>query len=245
MIPIPAQKNSELEDLKKDLENFKKLEIEKHMKFYAEKLDESLKKIQDFEVIIASLKNVEKENEFLKKEIDCLTYKVNDIEQNDLKINVEIRGAPFLEDVSDDNILQAVAQEISCPIEKKDIEFCYRVGKKSDNNGIVKHSSIVVKFKDFEKKQEFKIAANKLKEKTKMVKIKNNNFKVFVNDHLTPLNKILLNEAKIFSKEKNFKFTWVKNCNIYIKKETDSDAICVRKICDINAIPVPIQNLKY
>jgi orotate phosphoribosyltransferase len=59
---------------------------------------------------------------------------------------------------------------------------------------------------------------------------------VYLNCHLTPLNKRLLREAKSRAKTKEYQYCWVKHCIIYVRKDSKSSAIIVKGLHDLKKI---------
>jgi hypothetical protein len=61
---------------------------------------------------------------------------------------------------------------------------------------------------------------------------------VLLMEHLTPKAQNLLAEAKRFSKQHNFKFCWVKNAKIYLRKNEESRHIFVNNLSDLEGLNV-------
>lgn len=51
--------------------------------------------------------------------------------------------------------------------------------------------------------------------------------RIFVNDHLTRENKQLLTKTKKLALEKNYKYTWVQNCKILVRRNDTSPIISI------------------
>ncbi|KAL4720400.1 hypothetical protein ACJJTC_008224 [Scirpophaga incertulas] len=58
----------------------------------------------------------------------------------------------------------------------------------------------------------------------------------FVNEHLTPENKQLLSAAKSRAKEKAYKYIWVRNCNIFLRKNEVSPVVTIGSKRDLQKI---------
>lgn len=48
---------------------------------------------------------------------------------------------------------------------------------------------------------------------------------IFVNEHLTPKNKLLLRRARDLKTEKSYAYLWVRNCVIYMRKKDNAPVI--------------------
>lgn len=53
---------------------------------------------------------------------------------------------------------------------------------------------------------------------------------VYVSEHLTPYNKSIHAATRLKAKEKGYKFTWVRNGRVYVRKDELSQAILIRNI---------------
>ena len=60
--------------------------------------------------------------------------------------------------------------------------------------------------------------------------------RVLIVEHLTPNVQNLLFETKRYQKQHNFKFCWVRNFNIYLRKTEDSDQISIRCSRDLEKL---------
>lgn len=75
---------------------------------------------------------------------------------------------------------------------------------------------------------------NKIMENMKIKKLNANNFninwgngKIFINNELSPFNRDLFYEVRIFAKSNDFKFAWYNDFKIFIKKNENRKAIIV------------------
>jgi hypothetical protein len=62
------------------------------------------------------------------------------------------------------------------------------------------------------------------------------NAKVFINWHLTVANKLLYKKTREIAKIRLYQYVWVKHCKIFVRKNTGSPNISVRKLADIEKI---------
>lgn len=60
--------------------------------------------------------------------------------------------------------------------------------------------------------------------------------RIFVNEHLTIVNKILLNKIKALAKDKGFAFVWVRGCKIFVRKNEGSPKIQIRTEADLGKL---------
>ncbi|KAJ2937282.1 hypothetical protein O0L34_g19192 [Tuta absoluta] len=95
---------------------------------------------------------------------------------------------------------------------------------------------IVVSFVNRYVKEDFVAAARKIK-KLQPIDIGIDGVgQVFVNDHLTVQNKMLLTEAKKLKNKHEFEFLWVKNSKIFARKNPKSKVILIKTSKDLAKI---------
>lgn len=152
-------------------------------------------------------------------------------EQRDRLNNVEIKGIPIKKN---ENLIEIVCQLgdiVGQPVSPSDINFVTRARSSAD----VK--PIIVGFLGRYIKGNFVASARATKnltaEKLGFLKVES---KIYVNDHLTSENKQLLTKVKKLAAEKNYKYTWVQNCRILIRKNDTSPIILIQSEGDIAKI---------
>lgn len=59
---------------------------------------------------------------------------------------------------------------------------------------------------------------------------------VFINEHLTAKNKNILYEAKKVKKERGFKYVWVRNAKIFVRKNDNTIAMHIRSLSDLDKL---------
>ena len=125
-----------------------------------------------------------------------------------------------------------ISQAVNASMEREDIKSAFRTkGKKK----------LVVKFKSREKKlillkksKENNSSLQNMKESHSTNNRQGN--KVYVNDELTASNRKLLFLTKSKARERNWRYVWVKDGRILVKKEESSRPIYIGKTSDINDI---------
>ncbi|CAG4946833.1 unnamed protein product [Colias eurytheme] len=156
-------------------------------------------------------------------------------EQKSRFLNVEIVGIP---EESSENLLQVffrLASAINCDLNKEDIEFITRVQSFREKRDSPR--KIVAKLRDKLTKDTL-ISNFKKCNKTKSIMSHDLGFtgtatKIFINEHLTVANKMLLNTCKKRAKEMNIKFVWIKNCTIYIRANEKAPAKAISSEDDL------------
>lgn len=57
--------------------------------------------------------------------------------------------------------------------------------------------------------------------------------RLYINEHLTINNKILFREARLRAKESSFRYVWIKDGKIFVRKDENSRIIHIQDINDI------------
>lgn len=184
-------------------------------------------KISDFEkaltTIKENIKTIEKlkvENESLKKDVKSLTSKLNDLEQYSRMNNIEIQGIPEKNNESVVKIVESLCQFVDHPIDANAVEAVHRVQTYNVNAP----KSIIVRFLSRKARDEVLLAA-KVKRSQLGVTGRALPFeggRVFINEHLTPENKKLFREVRLAATEKGYKYVWINNANILVRKDERS-----------------------
>lgn len=203
----------------------------------------------EFSQLQASYCQLQTENDSLKNDVCVLQKQISLCEdqlselrsqfgkqQQQARINnLEIVGLPQTNSENTIDLIRNIARYAGVDLNHDDIEFAHRVQPQKTIAGRPK--SIVVKLKDRLCKD--KILSGLKRKKgicTKDIGIEGAEKRFFVNEHLTPENKQLLKKIKTVAREKAYKFVWVRNCNIFLRKNEESPALSIRSEKDIDKI---------
>lgn len=192
---------------------------------------------------------VHDENEDLRKTLDTLQTnliedrdKINELQSQINKqqqwarmSNIEIVGLPESPNESAADLVVAIANHAGISLQRNQVETAYRVRPMKKVEGRPK--PIVAKLQTRMLKDQIIAGLRKTNGiSTRDVGLGGNNRKFFVNEHLTPENKQLLSSVKTHAKTKSYKFVWVRNCNIFLRKNEESPVITISSIKDIQKI---------
>jgi hypothetical protein len=212
----------------------------KSMDFQAKTFDnllvESKRQTKIIEELSAEVIACKKTNSELKSENEILNVKLNDLEQYSRNYNVEIQGVPELQGEDTYSIVASVANKLGCTVHPNQIEYCHRIRQNKNN---VKKSnmppSIIAKF--FSRRVKDAVMEAKKTKKDLVghdIGFDNSNAKIYINDHLTTVNKNLFWLARN-ARSVGFKFAWTKNGKVYLRKDEHSPVLKVTKPSDIPA----------
>ncbi|KAJ2939063.1 hypothetical protein O0L34_g10252 [Tuta absoluta] len=184
--------------------------------------------LKGLEERVKAVEKTQAEVQQLKDRISSLENDLQEKNQWARINNVEIRGVPLKDRENLFEIVSKIGIKIQYPVAKNIINFVTRIPSREDQN-----KPIIVSFINRYAKEDFIAAARSFKKLTTADIGLPGTAPVFVNDHLTVHNKILLKKAKALKTEKDFQFVWVKNCKIFARKNTESKVINIKMESDL------------
>ncbi|CAH2107891.1 unnamed protein product [Euphydryas editha] len=185
------------------------------------------------------LEAVRADKESLLSKNDQLNTRVIQLEQQSRACNVEIHCVPEHKNENIMNTVQQLSKVIKHPIDDEKILFCAKIAKM--NKTSPRPRSILVKFNSPRLRDEF-LAATSRFNRNNADKLNSSHLgiasskkePIYVSEHLAPDTKMLLAAARRKSKEVNYKFVWVRDGKIYMRKSENSKYIQIRNHDTIN-----------
>lgn len=196
-------------------------------------------KISDFEGMLHGMSNLIKiteglksENAQLRERISSMNQRLNAVEQHSRSNSVEIQDIP---EKSGENLLQiidTIGTSLGHSIARSDIDYVTRVPTKLPS----KPKHIVVRFVSKLNRDAF-LAKAKTKcqeNENRGLEIEGLSNKFYINEHLTTMNKILHKATREAAKQHRYKFVWIKNGNILVRKSDTSRIMNISSEADIS-----------
>jgi regulator of replication initiation timing len=174
------------------------------------------------------------ENNVLKAKINQLEEK---LEQQHTENNLEIQGLPACALSQPSETVLRVASAIGCPLTNSEID-CEVIEYTGGDR-------VVVKFNSTQTKSKFLANGKKFNREKKKFNFNNSNYIIHVNEQLTSSIKKLLYDTKTLGRINNFKFAWINNGRVLLKKTENSTPIHITshtsllKLLEQNAIVLP------
>lgn len=219
MIANSLAKNTELLQNKIDEID----EVVKSVKFISEQYDEMVAQNQELKKELSSMEEkteiIQARNESLNCEVESLKLQLEEMQQYGRNHNIQIDGIPEVNNENVYNLINRLAIALDEPIIlNQHIQAAHRIPAKRSN----KPKPLVVQFTNRQKR-------DTILRKAKAKRVKTTDFlenvpvsAVFVNEHLTPYYKTLLYEAKKLKVEKDYKYVWISNSKILVRKNDES-----------------------
>ncbi|CAG9790294.1 unnamed protein product [Diatraea saccharalis] len=189
------------------------------------------------------IKNLEQRTENVERnqeDMSSLTQVVSYLEdliktkdQLDRLNNAEIKGIPYIESENLFDVILKLGSVIKCQVAKTDINYIVRVPTRNDP----KNKNIITSFGNRYIKENFVACARALKRNISASDVGyNSDTNIYINDHVTLENKILLNKTKTAAKEHGYAFSWVKNCKIFMRKSATSPVKLIKSELDLRRL---------
>lgn len=179
------------------------------------------------------INNLVTKNENLSSLVQNLQERLCQVEQNARVTNIEISGIP---EKKFENLVKTVEQLgniVENPIIESEILHVTRVAKLNKDNS--RPRSVIVKLSSQRRRDELLAAVSKFNKKNKDDKLNTAHLgiggrrePVFVSEHLTLSNKQLHAAARKRSKEVGWKFVWVRDGRVFVRKSEQSPAIYIK-----------------
>lgn len=171
----------------------------------------------------------------LQLRVEKIESDLNDKDQWSRMNNVEVKGVPESQTENLTDMIITIGKKISYPVDKSQINYVARIPTRDPD----RTKPIIVNFNSRYVKEDFIAAARKTAGKKPLTCVQvglTGNTKVYINDHLTPKNKILLSKAKTAAKERDFQYVWVKHCKIMARKSATTPPFLIKTESDLSKI---------
>ncbi|XP_047995119.1 uncharacterized protein LOC125233238 [Leguminivora glycinivorella] len=193
------------------------------------------------------LSTLEKDLSDAKVNISSLTDQLRTKEQQGRLNNLEISGVTFNKGENLYNILNAIASKVNFSLSPNDVDYIHRVrrypqqNQNPDSNDASKLSSdtpnIIVRFTQRKRKNDLLASVRARRGLTTAdLGLDGPARPVFVNDHLAPQNKILYSQARKMGREMGYKYIWLNDCKIFLRKNDNSKVLHISRVDDISKI---------
>lgn len=199
---------TELKNVKKEVS-----EMSQSLSFLSEKVDESTKLMENLR---SELQVVKKENEVLRETVTDLQDRTRSLEQYTRRSNIEISGIPVTprEDVI--QLVKDVGAVIGLEVEESQINAAHRVPSFRKD----RVPSLVVQFTGRSTRDTWLKQFRELKESVTVDQV-NTSFpkaKLYINEHLSPANKVFLSDLKKKCAGVGIKYAWCREGKFFIRK---------------------------
>lgn len=175
-------------------------------------------------------------------EVKALKLELNSMQQKERQQNLEIRGIPELKSEKLPDILVKIATYLEVDLKENDVIQVHRVQPMKKTDGQPKNvvpKTVVAKLSSTLIRDTIISACRKNKGVTTAnigMDLPDKAKPLFINEHLTPYNKMLHKKTREAAELKNYRFVWVTNGNIFCRKEDKAGLIRIREESDLVSI---------
>lgn len=205
-------------------------EFSESIAYFNKQYDEMKAELNEKSTTILGL---QRDNESLKSSVNDLSLRLRLAEQNMREANLEINGIPEHKSENLPTVIAQIAATVGCDVRDEDVYQVTRVAKLNKEGD--RPRTVIVKLRSPRHRDAMLAAVTKFNKKNSNGKLSTQHLgiagtpkPVFVSEHLSPANKYLHAAARLKAKQEGFKFTWVRNGRVYVRRDEYSPAIFIR-----------------
>lgn len=171
----------------------------------------------------------------LETKIISMEYETAKQQQWSRLQNLEFVGVPECKDESLTDLVTKIADHAGVSLRPDEIDFAHRVKPRREVTG--RPRSIVLRLKQRLTKDKLLSAVRRCRGiSTTGIGMSGETRNIYINEHLTPSNKMLLRMCKNHARENGYKYVWTKNCRIYVRKHEKAPPVLVLTESDLKRI---------
>lgn len=220
-----------LVDLKNEVSTLKE-----SVKFISDKYEIVTKKMDDINRELKVIPNMKHDIANIDNKIKQIQHEFELRDQWARRSNLEIIGIPEKKGENLINVISKLAQFADAKLNPDtEIDFITRVAPV--DKSVKKAKPIIVRFISRYRKDEFLAKVRSIKEfRASDIGFSQDSSRLYFNDHLTKNNKLLLQNVTKTVKDKLYKYVWVRNCTIMVRKNDTSPVIHISSPDDLKKI---------
>jgi len=185
----------------------------KQFDVFNKKVDSMLSEIKALKIENEKISN---ENKYLSSEVSSLKLKIDNIEQFNLNKYIDITEIPQTTNENCSEIVKQIGLKTNTTINVIETKRIYINNSKNSSIIIAKLETTEIKRTLIRNSNIFKLSANNI------LSTWANEIELYVNERLTKDRRTIFGQARRTGKDKQFKFIWVSNGDILIKKNESS-----------------------
>lgn len=184
------------------------------------------------EIISDNIISNNQEATSMKREIDELRSELNYLQQRDRQCNLEIAGIPERPHENLNAYLTNIAFYSGVQLSAQDVDHITRIQTRTKIPGRPK--LILAKLKSRFLRDSIISGIRKKKGVTTTnIDVSGETRHIYVNEHLTPLNKLLYKNTRDKAKATQYQHVWVRDGKVFVRKDDSSPALLIRDMTDL------------
>lgn len=182
--------------------------------------------------ISGNLKSNDQVTASMRSEIDDLRSELNYLQQRERQCNLEIAGIPELAHENLNAYLISIALYSGLQLSSHDVDHITRIQTRTKIPGRPK--LIIAKLKSRLLRDSIISGIRKKKGvTTSNIDIPGETKQIYINEHLTPLNKLLYKNTRDKTKAAKYQHVWVRDGKVFVRKDDSSPALLIRDLIDL------------
>lgn len=196
--------------------------------------------------LVTANEKLSSENDTLRNDVQSLKSHVEELEQRSRNANIEIQNVPERKGENLMHVIESIGAVIGYPIPPTQVKDVHRVAHNAKSD---RPKNIIVQLATRHVRNDV-LAAARVRRGLTVAQLQKamggtptsglaasesraHDQNIYIKEHLTLKNKILYAEARKAKKEKNYKFVWIKNATILMRKTDDSRVVTIRNSEDL------------
>ncbi|CAH2097778.1 unnamed protein product [Euphydryas editha] len=187
------------------------------------------------------IEKITNENGTLRAIVKDLGTRLSIIEQQSRMCNLEIQCIPEHKTENLTNVILQIGKVSGYELQEGDIHKCTRIAKMNPENK--RPRSVVVKFSNPRVRDTFMANVMKFNKKNRDNKLNTSHIgiggekkSIYVVDHLTPETKKIHAKTREWAKKLQYKYVWVKNGRVFLRKTETSEHIMIRDLTQLESL---------
>lgn len=197
---------------------------------------------RDYDATKSKVIDLERDLADAKRSLSTISEQLSLKDQQGRINNLEITGVPVSRGENLNNIITKLAVKVGLALTPFDIDYIHRVRRFNPSAAVKVDGppssqnvpNIIVRFSQRKRKSDMLAAIRARRGLTTAdLDLDGPARPVFVNDHLAPHNKMLYGRVRRLGKELGYKYIWVNDCKIFVRKSDTSKAILISNEADL------------
>ena len=175
----------------------------------------------------------------MESKLKVIKTTCNELEQYSRLECLELKGIPLpqgTEEEDTNEIVIKVGELLDVEIDEDDISISHCLRTSARFKGKRALPAIIVKFVCRDIQESLYRARKKLKEFTTNEIGYSEDKKIYINESLTEINKMLYKNCLITKKELSYNYLWTTNGKTYMRKDRDSHVIHIKNVDDLTKL---------
>lgn len=190
------------------------------------------KRFDGIDILLTKIEGLQLENHNLKKKVADLEWRIDSFEQSTRANTLEIFGLPDAITADKTKLSELTVKLINTGlnlhIDTSAVQSIFKVNSQ-------RMKKVIIKFRDHQVRDSILVAKRKQRVTTDCIGLLPS-VEIFINENLTKSRSHLYAEARKRKKMSHFKYLWIRNGNILVRKTEGCEAKLIKSVSDLDEI---------